>query len=1079
MLVVTIASFATAYLGYNSSARELEHRVAVELLRIVTSAAPLVDGDVHEEIFFDLEYGLEGEDAFAEVQSFLILMRNSNEMSHREGLSPLYTFRRFPSDDGQKWLEFVVMTDPNAEGNFYSGAVILEEPFHEGVFAGKAGYSGIYQDTEGHWISAAAPIHDSSGEVVGILQADRPVEFYLVYLNKIRMQYFLGASAGVFIGLLLALYFSRLSVAPITELQKATEQFERGRIRYRIRRRRGDEFGKLFHAFNAMADSLVKAMDELRRKNQLLEADAKELEAIAYFARLNPGPVMRFDIHGNLLTTNEPAAELVYKDGYKQLNIIDIFPEYLADRLPELIKNSDQAVFELDQDGSFYQFVIRGVAEFGFANAYGTDVSDRKRFELQMILAMEKAESANVAKSQFLATMSHELRTPMNAIIGFTDMGLQQELTPKLEKYLKAVAKASNNLLGLINDILDFSKIEAGKMELERVHFNLYEEIDSLSVMFAKSAFDRRIELVFEMDQSIPRNLVGDVHKLRQMLTNLVSNAIKFTEKGGVALRVTIVGEDDSSLGLHFSVKDTGIGVPETKIHKLFEAFTQADNSTTRRYGGTGLGLTICKSMVELLGGELKVESVEGEGSEFSFAINFDVVDTVEGEGEALCLGDLDGKNIALYDPNAVSCDVYGRVLRNLKANVNIYFDGEKVVKDFANEAPIDLLIANLQAENWSVLSICKEIRSLHAELPILMLTCGESETVGKELANAGINAWVPKPLSFQSMLQAVVNTLENPAEENITQGQESVFAEQSFIEKIAGASILIAEDDPVNQLLIREFFDELPVTYKLVENGLDAFNALTFGSYEILLLDMQMPVMDGFTAARKIRDELPQLSEFPILALTANAIAGDREKCLSAGMSDYLTKPISFSLLQERLLFWLDKVGFEATPLEDSSEEQASVAESEQPQQSPANISASESENAEVTAEQPPNKEKIAIADSSQKLIDKSVALANVGGREDLLQRVLSAFDRKYEGAENEFRNLMGQEEKEGAIRFVHTLKGGGKTIGALALSETACELEGQLKESDDPSQELIAKFYAEISLCQQEVKDLLNQLQ
>lgn len=1069
-IVVAIAAFTTAYLAYNSSAKQLEHQVAVELMRIVTTAAPMIKGDLHEEIYLDPEFGLEGKDAFDEIQQYLRIVRDSNEMAHRPGLSPIYTFRYYGEFQGEDYLEFIVMTDADDKGTFYTGAVIEQEEFHKPVLAGKASYSEIYQDQEGHWISAAAPLLDSKGEVVGIIQADRPVEFYLNLLAKIRQQYFAGAGLAVFIGLVLALFFSRLVMSPVSKLQIATEKFQQGKISYRIRGKRSDEFGRLFEAFNSMAESLVTAFFELNEKNKLLERESKELESIAYFARLNPGPVLRFDKSGVMVAHNGPSVDLFNLDHLRSPSIEQLLPEFTTDQLRELIANSASETFEFEKDSSYFQFIIRGVAKFGFANAYGLDITERKRAEQEMLIARTKAEEANRAKAQFLAVMSHELRTPMNSIMGFAEMSLRMELPPKAVKYISSSLKSSRLLLAMINDILDFSKIEAGKLHLEEVNFNLKEELIALMDMFSKNARDKKIEFLVDVEPSVPYALFGDPLRLRQVLINLMSNAIKFTNEGGIIVKVCLVRDHEEEVYLSFSVIDTGIGIAEDKIDHLFEAFTQADSSTTRKYGGTGLGLSIAKKLVELMDGELSVTSEEGKGSCFSFNTKLHITDQLDlDENVEDALYD---RHLVYYDESALGTAHYGKVLRRMGAEVKCISNEGDLFKSFdgfekQGNLP-ELVVVNWLTDNWQALTACKHLRERFPSLKLLLLACEEPDTASLDYEQSRADDVLLKPHLDITLAEKVLGLVAgkmptvskdvtdipgvvpfaSATTERSTSPEKSAASEKNAANaaasKLRDLTILIAEDDAVNQSLLRAFFDELSVDVTFVDNGLEAINKLHTHLYDVLLLDMQMPVMDGYTTATKIREEL-HLHTLPILALTANAGPKDREKCLEYGCDDYLSKPLDLIKLVQKIELWVEK----------KLNGGASVVKKE------------------VVGQRSVLKR---MPGYSNQGLDKEKALANVGGRQELLVKVLDAFKTKYAEADRELTQLLSANKREEVIRYVHSVKGGGSTIGAVSLYEVASSLETTLKQGGEAEDQFIQVLLREIALCLNEIDEIIK---
>ena len=529
------------------------------------------------------------------------------------------------------------------------------------------------------------------------------------------------------------------------------------------------------------------------------------------------------------------------------------------------------------------------------------EIGVRRMVERQLTEAKEASEIAERAKSDFLANMSHEIRTPMNGITGMTEFLLETELDEDQRGYAKTVSSCAKSLLALLNDILDFSKIEAGKLEFEDVPFDLGETVEEVMDILATRSSDRGLELVNAVSPDVPRELRGDPGRLRQVLTNLIGNAIKFTEDGQVVVSVVAVQEEEDQVFLRFEVMDSGIGIPQDRIDRLFQSFSQVDASTTRKYGGTGLGLAISKRLVELMEGQIGVESVEGQGSTFWFTACFDKQTALPSVRRV----DLSGLRVMLIDDNDASREVTAKLL---VAWGCIPYLVEPL------DAVAGLRTAMDEGEPYGVVLIACEgglglgesiqDHVLVGDTPVVLalpVTAKEATARARELGFAGL---LTKPLK-QSRLQVALRRVVGRGqleEEDVAPGPEPQAPSPLPPEVVTSLRVLVAEDNPVNQLVSRKMLEGLGVSVEVVENGLEALEAVQTSDYDLVLMDCQMPEMDGFAATKEIRTLDEPCSRIPIVALTANAMKGDREACLAAGMDDYLAKPFSKAELSEVL---------------------------------------------------------------------------------------------------------------------------------------------------------------------------------
>ncbi len=534
----------------------------------------------------------------------------------------------------------------------------------------------------------------------------------------------------------------------------------------------------------------------------------------------------------------------------------------------------------------------------------------------------QKLEEATLAKSEFLANMSHEVRTPMNGVIGMTALLLDTELTDEQREYVEATRSSADAMLTIINDILDFSKIESGKLELESHPFELHTCIEESLDLLAPKAAEKNLDLSYQVDDQIPRILVSDVTRVRQILVNLIGNAVKFTPEGEVAIEVKPAGRSQRSPEpgrekdtdfirhpeqwlLHFAVRDTGPGIPLEKQHRLFKSFQQVDASTTRHYGGTGLGLAICKRLTELMGGSVWVESEAGKGATFHFTIQAKSAATTTPPPWQVLQPQLNGKRLLVIEDNATNRAILDHRLKQWGLNPEFAQSSQTALALLASAPPFDVAILDLQLPDLDGFELARKIRATPQgeRLPLMMLSAVRPRGDDVRPAELGISIFVHKPIRPAQLLESLYRglgvQLQREKRAPASPSLDATFARRNPLR------LLLADDNPINQKVGLSVLQKLGYRADIANNGLEVIKALEQKAYDVLLLDVQMPEMDGLEAARTICRRWPEARRPRIIAMTGNALLGDREKCLEAGMDDYISKPVRIGELQAALERW------------------------------------------------------------------------------------------------------------------------------------------------------------------------------
>ena len=643
------------------------------------------------------------------------------------------------------------------------------------------------------------------------------------------------------------------------------------------------------------------------------------------------------------------------------------------------------------------------------------DITVQKQYERSLHEAMEVAKAANAAKSEFLANMSHEIRTPLNAVIGLAQLCIQTRLNPQQRDYLDKIASSAQSLLGIINDILDFSKIEANKLQLEETNFSLDSVFKNVSTMLSIRALEKNIELLFDVPPSLPEQLVGDPLRLGQILTNLANNAVKFTERGEVVIAVEEVERATDIIRLRFTVRDTGIGIPVEQLSQLFRSFTQVDSSTTRKYGGTGLGLAICKRLVEIMGGEIGVQSTVHEGTSFSFELSLRTASSRPVSRQMIT--NCRNLRALIVDDNRTSCQILEQQLRALELQTEAVRSGEEALLRVGRGA-FDLVLIDWRlGGGMDGIRTAKLIGSeLELEkLPkILLVTAYGRDDLWPRAQQAGVGGMLIKPIQKLALYTALNNLLQPNAELDGTDFFQSNKIAEPELSKIHGSKILLVEDNELNQQLATELLRQRNFVVDVAPNGQEALNVLQRQSYDLVLMDVQMPVMDGYEATHFLR-RLPQFKDLPIIAMTANALHTDRKQALEVGMNDHIPKPIKLQLLLSKLLQWIPPKKSKTTvPTNQPSELP--------PKELPANVPG------------------LAIA----------AALNRLNQNTSLYLRLLDVFQRNQSNTVEKMQELLAEPNLVEAARLAHTLKGIAGSLGAKGLETASRTAEAQLREGN-----------------------------
>ncbi len=780
----------------------------------------------------------------------------------------------------------------------------------------------------------------------------------------------------------------------------------------------------------------------------------EDRDRLALIAEESPSPLVELNVDANLLYANPAMTLLLEKFGYTTEGFPRVLPANLQPLVQQCLATGRKvAHIEVAVSDACYAWTFCPASAHQTVRGYATELTDIRATQRQLRdtadhlervngeldKALQQAQEAVRVKTNFFATMSHELRTPMNGVIGMTSLLLETPISDEQRSYVNTIQQCGEALLSIINDVLDCSKIEAGRLELESIDFNLRTTVEDVLGQFAERAEKKGIEVTGLVHASVPTGLRGDPGRLRQVLTNLVANAVKFTDKGNVTVQAYLVDETPDSALVRFEVTDTGIGIAPEVQERLFTPFTQADSSTTRKYGGTGLGLSICRQLVELMGGEIGIHSRLGQGSTFWYTAR--LKKQASAPSPPVTPAELAGRRVLIVDDNESNRTILHHLVGMWGMQDDHAEDADQALqmvdKASASRQPYDLAILDMMMPGKNGLDLAKSLKShpTGQRIKLVILTSLVQRGQAEQARQAGITAYLTKPVRHDQLyecLRTVLGLVPAVAADRSGAGADQTEAppfitRHTLAENQRRLRVLVAEDNVINQKLTVRLLELLGYQVDVVANGQEAIEALERTPYAVVMMDCQMPVMDGFEATRRIRErersrvqshqvESPKsedlttlgLSDFrriPIIALTANAMQGDRDRCLTAGMDDYLSKPVKKDELSATLQRWF-------------------------PTAQPAH---GRSDNSRPT-------DFPGVTTSS---FDPAMILQNIGGDEEILQQLLAMFVTRSPGMLQQISDAIEACDARGLEHSAHAMKGTAGNLCAATVASIAGQLE------------------------------------
>ena len=1023
---ISVSGLITIFF-YNAASIQVMGDITQRLNDIVSISSTVINTELHSNILYPSQQN---------SQEYMKLKKKLQDIKAASSdIHFIYTMRQTPDNK----IMFVVDAESNPVetanlGDIYNDAspllkrefAALKKPLIEKNF---------YKDKWGVWLSGYAPFFSEDGTRAGVLGVDisaATVENYRQEILTLALEIFLFSIPFI----LIAGWFLGMKIgAPIIDMKKKAEAIAEGALDTQLEIPAGRELAVLAKSLNSMSRKLKEEQQNLKNM------------AVKYrniFDNSMDG-IFQVSVDGELITANKAMISMMRYESLEEMRellsgrigniyvdtrdrerlISELLERDHVKAFPVHMKRRDGSCFWAEVNAKLYDYLDgRKIIEGNLK-----DISTRLEKE-KAERKIEAAEAASLAKSEFLANMSHEIRTPLNAVMGLTDLLMKTKMTDRQQNYLKKIKASSQSLLAVINDILDFSKIEAGYLELEEINFSLFDVMANISEMFGFKAHEKDIELLVSIDENTPSAVIGDPVRLGQILINLVGNAFKFTEQGEIVVHVRELKRktlDDGAqkICLEFTIQDSGTGIPHDRLDTLFDSFTQADNSTTRKYGGTGLGLSISKKLTKLMGGDIRVTSEPGRGSIFIFTIS------VKKQPEKAQVSltpprDLRGLKVLIVDDNKTSLDILSSAITSFKMKAVTASSGPEAIELIQKtKTPFDFILMDWKMPKMNGIETAKKIKTT-LELEKIPIVCMVSAYGREDLIQQAdkhvLDAFLHKPVNQSLLFDTIMELFGRHDAVVTTQAANSHVCSRPD-EFLKGMNILLVEDNEINQEVAMEWLGSAGINTSTAFNGREALEKLQQYMPDAVLMDIQMPEMDGFEAARRIRED-KRFDDLPVIAMTAHALKGDREKCLEAGMNDHITKPIDPDKLFSTLSFWIRK----------------NPGRTEQAQKEK-----SDPENEKKTTQNLTMPD-LTLTDFTLPGIDVKSGLFRANNNKKLYLKLLKTFRRDFGHALKEIRHSLDKDDMEAARRLAHSIKGVSANIGAVELSAAAARAETEI---------------------------------